>query len=559
MTDTELERQLTDALMLLRESIGFSRARFYAMDATGSFRLAASYGFPARFGPEDVLGVGDPLIEWVHFHRKPMYANSMKDAGPLARVMERESYARLLAAPISVGSRVVGIVELQDKVAGGLFTQDDARTLDRAVGSFASMLRSNDAGGIAAQEPIDPEDAVRIFHDVPPAPRESRAPPPPPDLYDRPESEAGGRPAAAHKARGPAEPKVELSRREILVFRGFVNTLFLSSEIDAVVFSLWGPERAELYVGARRPFSEAGRTALLVEVESAVAAAAPRLEIPREKLFNTEYPFGPAAGEIGEFAGIQTSVMSSGATTLLLTIVFARAPASELTAALTETHRLVRSTLADVRGTSRYRGAYRSLVNFLLEPGSRPYPQLKAHGLATGFLARRFASHLGLPAETVEQITVAGLLHDIGLRELELPYERLSGRRPLDLEEISIVRRHPAAAEALLERIDFPYPVAPLVRSHHERWDGSGYPDRLAGEEIPFGSRLIAIAEVFDAMTSVDSYRSPIPREDAIQIILKKGGTQFDPELVQQFAAMMHEDAAADAPPPAAGYRETRL
>ncbi|HEV2064638.1 MAG TPA: hypothetical protein VGS00_08825, partial [Thermoanaerobaculia bacterium] len=143
---------------------------------------------------------------------------------------------------------------------------------------------------------------------------DTELPPPPTDLYVRPEDGAGARPAAAHTWSGLAEPKVELSRREILVFRGFVNTLFLSPEIEAVVFSLWGPERAELYVGARRPFSEAGRTALLREVESAVAAAAPRLEIPREKLFNTEYPFGPGVGEIGEFAGIQTSVMSAGAT-----------------------------------------------------------------------------------------------------------------------------------------------------------------------------------------------------------------------------------------------------
>lgn len=529
MTDTELERQLTESLMLLREAIGFSRARLYAMDQTGSYRLAASYGFPARFGPEEVLGLGDPLIEWVHFHRKPMYANFIKDAGPLAPVMERESYARLLAAPISSGSRVVGILELQDKVAGGLFTKDDTRILDRAVGRFATMLRAHETGGPSL----------------------------PPPLYLPPDEEAAARPAALPGA-SLEEPKVELSRREILLFRGFVNTLFLSPEIEAVMFSLWGTERAQLYVGARRPFSESGRAALLREVEAAVGAAAPRLAIPREKLFNTEYPFGTADGEIGEFAGIQTSVLSAGAAILLLTLVFARAPASELTAALTETHRLVRSTLADARGVSRYRGAYRSLVNFLLEPGNRPYPQIKAHGLAAGFLARRFASHLGLPAETVEQITVAGLLHDIGLRELELPYERLSGRRPLDLEEISIVRRHPAVAAALLERIEFPYPIAPLVRHHHERWDGSGYPDRLAGEQIPFGSRLISIVEVYDAMTSVDSYRSPILREDALQIITKKGGTQFDPDLVEQFAALLREDATADAPPPAAGYRETR-
>jgi HD domain-containing protein/GAF domain-containing protein len=555
MTDTELERQLTESLTLMREVIGFSRARFYVMDPTGAYRLAASYGFPARFGPEEVLGIGDPLIEWVQFHRKPMYANSMKEAGPLSRVMERESYARMLAAPVSVGSRMVGIVELQDKVAGGLFTQDDARILDRAVGRFATMLQAHDTAGIAPQEPVDPEDADRIFHDsAEPEPPPGSAPPP--DLYL-----ASAPPAVADPAppARPPETRAELSRREILLFRGFVNTLFLSPEIEAVVFSLWGEERAELYVGARRAFSEAGRAALLKELEAAVSAAAPRLKIPREKLFNTEYPFGPEEGEVGEFAGIQTSVVSTGPATLLLTIMFSRAPASELTAALTETHRLVRSTLTDARAASRYRGAYRSLVNFLLEPGKRPYPQLKAHGLAAGFLARRFATHLGMPAEGVEQITVAGLLHDIGLRDLELPYERLAGRRPLDLEEIQIVRKHPAVAAALLEKIEFPYPVAPLVRHHHERWDGSGYPDRLAGEEIPFGSRLISIAEVYDAMTSVDSYRSPILREDAIQIIVKKGGTQFDPELVEQFAQMMREDAAADAPPPAAGYRETRL
>ncbi len=556
MTDTDLERPLTEILMTLRESIGFSRARFYAMDPTGSYRLAASYGFPARLGPEELLGVNDPLIEWVQFHRKPMYANSMKEAGTLSRVMERESYARFLAAPVSLGSRMVGIVELQDKVAGGLFTQDDVRVTERAVGRFETLLKGHDPSGIAVEEPADPEDAARVFHNTTRSTPLTEAPPPPP-LYAASDEESGAR-AAAPPGR-PPEPRLELTRREVLTFRGFVNMLFLSPEIEAVVFSLWGPERAELYVGARRPFSEAGRTALLKELESAVASAAPGLEIAREKLFNTEYPFGRGPDEIGEFAGVQTSVVTAGTATLLLTIVFARAPASELTAALAETHRLVRSALTDVRAASRYRGAYRSLVNFLLEPGFRAYPQLKAHGLAVGFLARRFASHLKLPAEATEQITVAALLHDIGLRELELPYDRLAGRRPLDLEELSIVRKHPAVAAGLLEKIEFPYPVAPLVRHHHERWDGSGYPDRLSGEEIPFGSRLIGIAEAFDAMTSAESYRSPIPREDALQIILKKGGTQFDPRLAEQFATLLREDAAADAPPPAAGYRETRF
>jgi hypothetical protein len=544
MTDTELGRQLTETLSLLRQTVGFSRARLYAMDPQGAYRLAASYGFPQRFGPDEVLGINDPLIEWVQFHRKPMYANSIKEAGPLARVMERESYARFLAAPISDGTRMMAIVELQDKVAGGLFTADDARLLERASNHFAGLLKGLPEGALPA--PVSGEAApasprADSYQEVRAAPRVSAARPPP-----------------AVEERRPEPPRAELTRREILVCRGFVNTLLLSAEIDVVVFSLWNTERAELYVGARRPFSDAGRSALLRELEAAVKSAAPGLKPPREKLFNTEYPFGPGAGEIGEFAGIQTSLVSMEPAPLLLTIVFRQAPAAALTAALTETHRLVRSALTDMRASSRYRGAYRSLVNFLLEPGTRGYPQLKAHGLAVGFLARRFATHLKLPAETVEQITVAGLLHDVGLRELDLPYDRLSGRRPLDLEEISIVRKHPVVAAALLERIEFPYDVAPLIRHHHERWDGSGYPDRLAGEEIPFGARVIGIVEAYDAMTSADSYRSPIPREDALQIILKKGGTQFDPKLVEQFADLLREDLAADAAPPAGGYRETK-
>src|SRR5262249_27233053 len=259
---------------------------------------------------------------------------------------------------------------------------DDARLLERASNHFAGLLKGLPEG--AREAPASGEAA--------PAPqradseREERAAPSPPRL-----SEARPRPAVEERRPEPA--RAELTGREILVCRGFVNTLLLSAEIDVVVFSLWNAERAELYVGARRPFSDAGRSALLRELEAAVKAAAPGLKPPRERLFNTEYPFGPGAGEIGEFAGIQTSLVSIEPAPLLLTIVFSQAPAAALTAALTETHRLVRSALTDVRASSRYRGAYRSLVNFLLEPGTRGYPQLKAHGLAVGFLARRFATH----------------------------------------------------------------------------------------------------------------------------------------------------------------------
>ena len=97
------------------------------------------------------------------------------------------------------------------------------------------------------------------------------------------------------------------------------------------------------------------------------------------------------------------------------------------------------------------------------------------------------------------------------------------------------MRRHAAIGADILERIEFPYPVAPLVRHHHERYDGAGYPDGLSGDRIPFGSRVLAIAEAYDAMTAAHSYRATVPRDAALETLSLKSGTQFDPELARLF------------------------
>ena len=316
----------------------------------------------------------------------------------------------------------------------------------------------------------------------------------------------------------------------------------MSPDVEAVAFSTWTPEGAEIRVGARRLFSDEARAALVENLEGVVGSSLPP---PERKRFVMDYPMGRGPGQIQGFAGIQTSVLSLGPPLLLLSILFSRPPESAAEEALKEVHRGVRAAVLQTSAGDKYRHAYRSLVKSLLEPGVRAYPQLKAHCYAVGALCRRFAAALGLPPDAVEQLTVAGLLHDVGIREVEIPYERLSGRRPLDIQEVALVRRHAAIGADLLERIEFPYPVAPLVRHHHERYDGAGYPDGLAGERIPFGSRVLGIAEAYDAMTAPHSYRNPIPKEAALEIISVKAGSQFDPELARGFSARMRDPAPA--------------
>lgn len=518
-----------------------SRGRCYIMNASGAYGLAASYGFPSRSGPEEGLEPGHPLIEWVQRHRQPTLINSPQDAGVLEETMERDRYARCLTAPIYSGSRLVGILELQNKQNGAPFDGEDISAAGRLVGHIEALLLERDDISVGEPEPMAQEDRDALFLDSLPDP----APPVARASFSSAGSLRSGSSAAVPSA-GRAAPGAsvtggasELSRREALVLKGFTNALLLSPEIDAVIFSHWTGKNADLFIGSRRPFSPAGREVLLRNLESALLSVVPGGPVPGEKIFHVEFPFGRSAGEIHEPGGVQTSVIFSGESTLLLSLVFPRPPVLTPEAALKETHRLVRAAILQVREAERYHRAYRSLVPYLIEPGTREFPQLKMHSLGVASLCRRFAAALRLPAETVEQFTVAGLLHDIGLKDLAIPYERISGRRPLDAQELSVVRQHAAVGSSLLSRIEWPYEIALIVRHHHERFDGAGYPDRLVGDRIPLGSRVVAIAEAYDAMVSPQSYRAPISREKALDIIRLKGGTQFDPELTRRFSDLV--------------------
>lgn len=541
--------ELDTVLSSVRDSLEVLRARLYLLDPDGSYRLAASLGFVPRFGPEEVLGRDDPLLEWVRDRRRPAYANSPGEAGRLASVMEREHYARALAAPIYVGSRLLGVLELQDKERGAPYGDEDVLRLETPLIRLRELAAELAFDVLPPSEKPDPYDAESLFLDHP-AQREPSVMPAPPPLFTG--AEPGPRDTGPGDLSAGAAAAREVTPRELAVFRGFFHLLLMSAEVEAVVFSLWTAQRADLFVGARRPLAETARQALLRDLQSAVSSAVPQLPGPREKVFQVELPLGQAPGAPEDFAGIQTSVLaSSPASALLFTMAFSRQPSQEKRRALKEAHRLVRSAVTDAAAAARYQAAYRSLVNAFVEPGIRPYRQLRAHSLAVGLLCRRFAFVLRLSAEVVEQVTVAGLLHDVGLRELELPYEKIAGRRPLDLQELAIVRQHPLAGEAVLKRIDFPYPVTALVRHHHERFDGTGYPDRLAGEKIPLGSRMIGIAEAYDAMTAEHSYRAPIPREEALAIIRERAGTQFDPDLALRFIDLVRSDGGV------AGHRLT--
>ena len=156
-----------------------------------------------------------------------------------------------------------------------------------------------------------------------------------------------------------------------------------------------------------------------------------------------------------------------------------------------------------------------------------------SHSSRVAELGAWIAAHMGLDVEQVELTRLAGSLHDLG--KLAIPEEILRKPGPLTPPERLVLERHPQIGFRMLESLGVD-PVADWVLHHHERWDGMGYPDGLAGEEIPLGARIIFVVDAYDAMTSDRAYRGRLTPQEAVAELERCAGTQFDPEVVSVFA-----------------------
>ncbi|MGH9386069.1 MAG: HD domain-containing phosphohydrolase [Vicinamibacterales bacterium] len=150
--------------------------------------------------------------------------------------------------------------------------------------------------------------------------------------------------------------------------------------------------------------------------------------------------------------------------------------------------------------------------------------------------------------QTVQAIEAAALLHDTG--KLAIPEHILNKPGKLTASEFDTMKAHVDVGAEILSSIDFPYPVIPIVRGHHENWNGTGYPDGLRGEQIPIGARILSVVDCFDALTSDRPYRPAMSEEAAVAIIVERRGTMYDPHVVDTFLEVYREIAPPSLPAP---------
>jgi len=169
-------------------------------------------------------------------------------------------------------------------------------------------------------------------------------------------------------------------------------------------------------------------------------------------------------------------------------------------------------------------------------------PYTRGHSERVGAWSRRLGVALDVTSDEVETVTQAGLLHDIG--KIGVPEAILRKRAGLAPEEWALMRQHPIIGAQIVAPFEFFAGGTLVIRHHHERWDGTGYPDGLAAGAIPFGARIVAVADVFDALTSDRPYRAALSRDAALAYLAAEAGHTLDADVVAALLRLVRDGFA---------------
>jgi HD-GYP domain-containing protein (c-di-GMP phosphodiesterase class II) len=180
-------------------------------------------------------------------------------------------------------------------------------------------------------------------------------------------------------------------------------------------------------------------------------------------------------------------------------------------------------------------------------------PYTRGHAERVAALAVDIGLELGLDADALRALEYGGILHDVG--KIGIPDAILSKPTPLTDDERALLRSHPLIGADIVSGVEFLAAALPAIRSHHERWDGGGYPDRLAGEAIPLAARIVNAADTWDACTSTRPYQAAIAPDDVLSILAGLRRTQLDPAVHDALVAVLRRRGVAGVAAPAAATR----
>jgi hypothetical protein len=492
------ERSFKEVLFRFLEEVHCTKAALYLLRPDGSYQLASQYGF----GRRDKLGAShgddDPLVRKAQeLQNTPLAVNDIQEFPEIAAYLQDSGNRRMLLVPLVGASQILGFVDARDKGGGRPFEEVDERQGSIIGSALLGLLQQLDlysAIGVA-EEPL-PEPIVRSHQADTVEPARSV-------LLD----EIGLRTVVESVVDTVAREGVFAVATTVATPEEATILVHSSADGEAIDTDALTRHQSEVLVHAGVPAPH--HSSWKLDVRRVLVSSIP----PRPSLIATAVPLHDQ-----DWSLIVSVVSAEGGLP----------PGPVL-------DRLSREVIS-AREAAELRFSRRALARRLLEPGERSYPELLGHSLAVSRLSWQIAQQAGLDSVEVEDAALAGLLHDVGMRELE--YDRLYRLGSPSAEDRRIYRRHPTVGERILVDTGLDR-IAAAVRHHHERWDGNGYPDQLAAEEIPLLARLVHVAEVYDVLTSSFSYRQALSSREAIETIALAAGQQFDRDLVEDLTQVV--------------------
>ncbi len=592
MLGEALANRCSQVLYRCLEEVGSTKGALYLRTPEqGSFEVVSFYGWPRGTRPPVSIPDGHPLLVHVHRERRTFVVNDASDSPELAAFGQGGEWPRYLITPVYLAGDWVGLLIQRDRIKGGTFNaaRDEPPTLAicgdlvealREFRLYGTSPRSSVPGALqslpppapidshvsAGVVPVDLPTAADIIEQVAPAPEHLLpvAPVAMPAMHAPKASMPTGRPVSTERMFGfnegsdgysalPWEADRSLSgwvvpapanpeRKRGMVppeQRAFFWEIagLLTQVLSAAAVTLWIDDSEEI-----RPILAYSMLPLSADLQQQMLAHATfHLPSVREQDLRliTRVELSKAVELTGSFAAYMPLLLNESPTGHDLLLVFRQEDQSFSIAeieAIQHLGRILGLHLQETRLHERYHHAFLSVTHRILKSSESRIPSLRAHSLATARLARDLALKLELSTEEVEAVSIAAILHDVGLLMLD---PQMLAKAELNEDEQRKVRSHPEMAAVFLKDLRFPFDVIKMIRHHHERWDGYGYPDGLRETGIPIGSRIIGLIEAYEVMTSGKSYRRPRGYRQVLEELESQGGAQFDPRVVKAFGELM--------------------
>jgi len=320
-------------------------------------------------------------------------------------------------------------------------------------------------------------------------------------------------------------------------FKELMRKVLRITETDGVIIGIKGEDSRKIAIKVITLDSEKeyekevddleGIEPYILEIQREVETAKKNLLSPEERSLGIEYIYGMPLTVFSEILGYVIFFRRKNAPLAEENKNFIKNIAKSIAVAVEIKHLITNLEKQLKREKELFEKVLKSLVRGIELRDS----YTRGHSERVAYYSKRIAEEMGLPKEEVERIYTAALLHDIG--KIGIPDSILLKPSKLTDKEYEIIKLHPILSYEILRHLDFLEGAIDGIKYHHERWDGSGYPEGLKGKNIPLSARIIAVADSFDAMTSDRIYRRGMSREEAIKELRRLSGEKYDPEVVE--------------------------